>query len=65
MKLSVIIPAYNEESTIEAVLRRVQAVNLGPIDKEIIAVDDGSTDGTANVLKEMPGIRRLLSLIHI
>ncbi len=59
MKLSVIIPVYNEGSTIEAVVRRVQAVNLGPIEKEIIVVDDGSTDGTANVLKEMSGIRRL------
>src|SRR5437867_77769 len=59
MKLSVIIPAYNERNTIEAVVRRVQAVNLDPIEKEIIVVDDGSTDGTANVLKEMSGIRRL------
>jgi len=59
MKLSVIIPAYNERNTIEAVVRRVQAVNLGPVEKEIIVVDDGSTDGTANVLKEMSGIRRL------
>src|SRR3989442_13564484 len=59
MKLSVIIPAYNEHNTIEAVVRRVQAVNLGPVEKEIIVVDDGSTDGTANVLKEMSGIRRL------
>jgi len=59
MKLSVIIPVYNERSTIEAVVRRVQAVSLVPIEKEIIAVDDGSTDGTANVLKEMSGIRRL------
>src|SRR2546427_9416927 len=59
MKLSVIIPAYNEGGTIEAVVRRVQAVNLGLIEKEIIVVDDGSTEGTANVLKEMSGIQRL------
>jgi glycosyltransferase involved in cell wall biosynthesis len=59
MKLSVIIPAYNEGGTIEAVVRRVQAVNLGPIEKEIIVVDDGSRDGTTEILKELSGIRRI------
>jgi len=59
MKLSVIIPVYNEGNTIEAVVRRVQAVDLGAIEKEIIAVDDGSTDGTANVLKKLTAIRYL------
>jgi glycosyltransferase involved in cell wall biosynthesis len=59
MKLSVIIPAYNERGTIEAVVRRVQAVNLGPIEKEIIVVDDGSRDGTTEVLKELSGLRRI------
>src|SRR2546422_1132063 len=59
MKLSVIIPAYNERGTIEAVVRRVQAVNLGPIEKEIIVVDDGSRDGTAEILKQLSGIRRI------
>src|SRR5205809_4763207 len=59
MKLSVIIPAYNERSTIEAVVRRVQTVNLGPIEKEIIVVDDGSRDGTTEILKELAGIRRI------
>jgi len=60
MKLSVIIPAYNERSTIEAVVRRVQAVNLGPIEKEIIVVDDGSRDGTTDILKALSGIRHIL-----
>src|SRR5437899_12307468 len=59
MPLSVIIPAYNERGTIEAVVRRVQAVNLGPIEKEIIVVDDGSRDGTTEILKELSGIRRI------
>ena len=46
MKLSIVIPVYNEESTIAAVLERVHAVSL-PIDREVIVVNDGSTDGTA------------------
>ncbi len=49
MKLSVVIPCYNERSTIEAV---VEAVRSAPIDDvEIIVVDDGSTDGTRELLK--------------
>ena len=53
-KLSVVIPVYNERSTLEEVLRRVQAVG---IDKEIIVVDDGSTDGTRELLEDL-GRRR-------
>lgn len=47
--LSVIIPVYNEKSTISEVIEKVSAVEL-PIDKEIIVVDDGSTDGTVEIL---------------
>lgn len=50
-KLSIIIPVYNEEKTIGEILARVQAVALPGWEKEIIVVDDGSTDGTRNVLK--------------
>ena len=57
MKLSVVIPCYNERATIEAV---VEAVRSGPVkDVEIIVVDDGSTDGTQEVLKaKPPGVGR-------
>jgi dolichol-phosphate mannosyltransferase len=47
MKLSVLIPVYNEEAGLEVILRRVNAV---PVDKEIVVVDDCSSDGTAAIL---------------
>jgi len=47
MKLSVVIPVYNEKSTISEVIEKVREV---PIEKEIIIVDDGSTDGTGDIL---------------
>jgi glycosyltransferase involved in cell wall biosynthesis len=52
MKLSVVIPVYNEKKTIEEIIRRVQAVEIG-IEKEIIVVDDCSQDGTRQVLEKM------------
>ncbi len=53
-KLSVVIPAYNEEKTIEAVITRVKKVDVG-LEKEIIVVDDGSSDGTREILKKLAG----------
>ena len=50
MELSVIIPVYNEVGTLEEILRRVRAVD---IPKEIILVDDGSTDGSREKLQEL------------
>src|ERR1700739_1152569 len=50
MKVSVVIPVYNERAFIEEVLLRVQA---SPIDKEIVLVDDKSTDGTRALLEEL------------
>ena len=49
MKLSIVIPVYNEKRTLCEVIRRVKAMDM---EKEIIIIDDGSTDGTRNLLKE-------------
>ena len=50
MKLSVVIPVYNERDTVRMIVDRVQAVQ---VDKEIIIVDDYSTDGTRDVLAQV------------
>lgn len=50
MKLSVIIPTYNEEDTLEELVDRVLRVD---VDKEVIIVDDGSTDGTSEILENL------------
>lgn len=54
-KLSIIIPCYNEKKTILKILKRVEAVDLSSLNcqKEIIIVDDYSTDGTREILKEL------------
>ena len=57
MKLSVIMPAYNEQATIRLIVDRVLAVDLGPVEKEVVIVDDGSKDGTRDILKTMDGQR--------
>ena len=54
MKLSIIIPVYNEEQTISEVVERVRAVELGAIEKEIIIADDGSSDGTRDAMDRSP-----------
>jgi len=54
MKLSVIIPVFNEKSTIEEIIRRVKEADVG-LDKEIIIVDDYSQDGTRQILENLKG----------
>lgn len=56
MKLSIIIPAYNERATIREIIERIQRVELKHMEKEIIVVDDGSKDGTREILQTTPGI---------
>ncbi|MCJ7581886.1 MAG: glycosyltransferase family 2 protein, partial [Candidatus Aminicenantes bacterium] len=52
MKLSVIIPVYNEKNTVKKIIQQVQNVEL-EMEKEIILIDDGSTDGTREILKNL------------
>ena len=50
MKLSVVIPCFNESKTIVEVLQKIRDCKLDDVDVEVIVVDDGSTDGTAALL---------------
>lgn len=56
MKISIIIPVYNEKDYIIPTLERVKELNFNNLEKEIIVVDDGSIDGTSEILKSQIGI---------
>lgn len=62
-KLSIIMPCYNEKATIRHILKEIEEVNLGTTKKEIIIVDDGSKDGTRDILKELAKQNKTLKLI--
>jgi glycosyltransferase involved in cell wall biosynthesis len=61
MKISVVIPAYNEMQTIRKILARVQNTDRVA---EILVVDDGSTDGTRDILKELDGSGCMRVILH-
>ncbi len=61
LRLTVVIPAYNESPTIEDLLQRVIDT---PFDKEILVVDDGSSDGTRELLSELDGQWGVRALLH-
>ncbi|PIV26494.1 MAG: glycosyl transferase, partial [Anaerolineae bacterium CG03_land_8_20_14_0_80_58_20] len=61
MKLSVIIPVYNEVENIEEILKRVKATKRAA---EIIVVDDGSQDGTRDLLKKLDGKGRVRVILR-
>src|SRR5262245_52692973 len=60
-KLSVVIPVYNEDRWIEGLIERVQAV---PVPKEIICVNDKSTDNSAKILDELAARHANMKVFH-
>lgn len=62
MKISIIIPVYNEAKTVEEIIKRVEVVN---IDKEIIVVDDCSTDGSFDILNNIANKGRIKLIKHV
>jgi dolichol-phosphate mannosyltransferase len=61
--LSIVVPVYNEEATVQSVIERLLAVDF-PIAREILVVNDGSTDGTRGVLDRMPAAPDSLRIVH-
>jgi glycosyltransferase involved in cell wall biosynthesis len=61
MKLSIVIPVYNEQSTVSQIVARCRAL---PLDKEIVVVDDGSSDGTRDILKKEEGVGGVRVILH-
>jgi len=61
MKLSVVIPVFNEVDNIETILKRVKATKLA---SEILVVDDGSQDGTRDILKKLDGRNGVHVILH-
>lgn len=61
--LSIVVPVYNEEATIGPVIERLLSIEL-PIPREILVVNDGSTDGTRDVLDRLPPAGDRLRIVH-
>lgn len=57
MLLTIVMPVYNEERFLAEIVRRVQAVDLGELERELVMVDDCSSDGSGAIMAEMEGQR--------
>jgi len=62
-KLSIVIPCYNEKATIRTILDEIWDVDLGATKKEVIIVDDGSKDGTREILTELAKKNKSIKLL--
>lgn len=60
MKLSIIVPVYNEEKTISEILRRIENLKITSVEKEVIVVDDGSSDTTREILEKIKNVKVIL-----
>ncbi len=61
--LSIVVPVFNEQGTVGAVIERLLAVAM-PVEREIVVVNDGSTDGTRAVLDGLPSHGEALRIVH-
>lgn len=64
MILSIVIPVYNEKSTIKEVISIIQSVNIDKIDKELVIVDDCSKDGTREILQAIKRQNNINLILH-
>lgn len=63
MRLSIIVPVFNEEKTIEEIIKRIKDIPL-PIEKETIIIDDGSSDNTKEILGQLKGKFNFILISH-
>lgn len=57
--LSIIMPVYNEKNTVERAIEHTKEADIGDYDREIIVVDDGSTDGSTELVKRIGGVKKV------
>lgn len=62
--LSIVIPVYNEKNTIELIIEKVKKAKIGKLKKQIIVVDDCSTDGTREILKKIQKRDKNITVIY-
>lgn len=64
MKLSIIIPVFNEEKTVSEILKKVTEITIAGVEKQIIVVNDGSSDGTRKVISSFPALSKIRLINH-
>jgi glycosyltransferase involved in cell wall biosynthesis len=62
-RLSILIPVFNEAGTLSTILKQVDAAAVAGLEKELIIVDDGSTDGTREILGRLDGLRHPFQVV--